>query len=85
MSEKVDFHYRQCPGCAYDFVTGEGRRSCNWHDCPYLPEELRVICPRCNYNFATHDGNAECGDPPSCEWSKAAAVHVANARRLRSS
>jgi hypothetical protein len=59
--------YRQCPGCDYDFLTGEGTKSCSWYDCPYLPEELKVFCPACNYNFATGEGVAWCGgDPPSC-------------------
>jgi hypothetical protein len=37
--------FSQCPGCGYDFATGEGERSCAWGDCPYLPEELDVFCP----------------------------------------
>jgi hypothetical protein len=59
----------QCPGCVYNFVTGEGARRCSWYDCPYLPEEYKVFCPACNYNFATGEGGPECSDPPTCEWS----------------
>lgn len=61
-SKQPRFAYRQCPGCAYDFLTGEGTKSCGWYDCPYLPEELKVFCPACNYNFATGEGVACCGD-----------------------
>ena len=72
--------FRQCPGCSYDFITGEGFRSCAWGDCPYLPEELKVMCPACNFNFATGEGNPHCGDPPTCQW---AAEGYANAARAR--
>jgi hypothetical protein len=34
--------FRQCPGCGFDFATGEGERSCSSGDCPNLPEELTV-------------------------------------------
>jgi hypothetical protein len=49
--------FSQCPGCGYDFATGEGERSCAWGDCPYLPEELDVFCPQCRLNFLTMEGN----------------------------
>lgn len=81
--DDLTFHYRQCPGCSYNFETGAGRRSCNWVDCPYLPEELKVFCPRCNFNFATGEGVAECGDPPSCDWAAQGRQHVANVVRFR--
>ncbi|MGZ4103633.1 MAG: hypothetical protein ACXVQY_01620 [Actinomycetota bacterium] len=81
-SEK-DPVFRQCPGCSYDFITGEGSRSCGWYDCPYLPEELKVVCPACNYNFATREGNPHCGtDPPTCEWAIEGYKHVRAAHRL---
>lgn len=73
--------FRQCPGCSYDFITGEGSRSCNWYDCPYLPEEYKVFCPMCNYNFATREGVPECSDPPSCEWAKEGYAHARAARK----
>ena len=59
----------QCPGCSFNFVTGEGTRSCNWSECPYLPEEYKVFCPECYYNFATGEGNPRCSDPPTCDWA----------------
>jgi hypothetical protein len=61
--------FRQCPGCSYDFITGEGIRNCSWYECPYLPEEYKVFCPECNYNFATGEGRSGCTDPPSCDWA----------------
>lgn len=72
--------FRQCPGCSYDFVTGEGTRSCGWYDCPYLPEEFKVFCPACNYNFATGEGAPRCGDKPVCEWAKEGYAHARNVR-----
>jgi hypothetical protein len=75
--------YRQCPGCDYDFVTGEGTKSCGWYDCPYLPEELKVFCPACNYNFATGEGTTWCGDPPSCLWALEGYQNAENARRFQ--
>ena len=38
--------FTSCPGCSYDFSTGDGNRSCSWGECPYLPEELDVYCPK---------------------------------------
>lgn len=73
--------FRQCPGCSYDFVTGEGSRACGWYDCPYLPEELKVLCPECNYNFATGEGRPRCTDPPSCDWAVAGFRHAGEAKR----
>ena len=61
--------FRRCPGCGYNFLTGEGRRRCSWYDCPYLPEDLKVFCPMCNYNFYTGEGLPHCSDPPTCEWA----------------
>lgn len=74
--------FRQCPGCSYDFLTGEGSRACGWFDCPYLPEELTVFCPACNFNFATGEGDPHCGDLATCEWAEAGFRHAQNARRL---
>lgn len=76
------FAFRQCPGCSYDFITGEGTRSCSWYDCPYLPEGLNVFCPACNYNFATGEGAPRCTDPPTCEWSTEGYKHAENARKF---
>lgn len=70
--------FRQCPGCHYDFVTGEGDRSCNWFDCPYLPDDLKVFCPGCNYNFVTGEGDPHCSDPPSCDWAQEGFRHAAH-------
>lgn len=79
---KKAFAFQPCPGCNYDFVTGEGRRYCSWYDCPYLPEGLKVFCPECNYNFATHEGNPHCGDPPTCEWAVHGYRNAGAARRF---
>lgn len=70
---------RICPGCNWDFLTGEGTKACGWFDCPYLSEELKVFCPACNYNFYTGNGAPGCGDPPECEWS---VDGIARARRI---
>jgi hypothetical protein len=71
--------FRQCPFCTYDFVTGEGRRSCHYYECPYLPEELDARCPVCLFNFAANDGAPACGDPPDCEFAREVAPQrVAN-------
>jgi len=66
----------QCPGCSYNFVTGEGPRQCSWYECPYLPEEYKVFCPDCNYNFATGEGRSACSDPPTCDWAVAGYEHA---------
>ena len=58
--------FRQCAGCGYDFVTGEGERSCAWSACPYLPTALDPTCPVCNYNFATDEGQPHCADFATC-------------------
>ena len=75
--------FRRCDGCTYDFQTGEGRRSCTWYACPYLPDTLDVFCPECNYNFYTKVGNPRCSDPPTCghavigwEHAERAAAHA---------
>jgi hypothetical protein len=70
----------QCPGCSFDFITGEGTRSCAWYDCPYLPEEYKVFCPSCNYNLATGEGAAHCDDFVGCEWAVAGREHAKLAR-----
>jgi hypothetical protein len=71
----------QCPGCSYDFVTGEGLRNCGWYECPYLPEELKVFCPRCNFNFATGEGDPWCSERPSCEFAKEGYAHARLAKQ----
>ena len=63
--------FRQCAGCEFDFVTGEGERSCNWGACPYLPAALDPTCPVCNYNFATDEGRPHCGNLATCEEAAA--------------
>src|SRR6266536_785418 len=75
--EEPQIAFRQCPGCEYDFVEGTGARSCGWYDCPYLPEELKVLCPDCNYNFATGEGSPWCADPPDCGWAAEGRQHAA--------
>lgn len=71
--------FTQCAGCRYNFMTGEGTRSCNWYECPVLPEEYKVFCPECNYNFVTGEGSPRCTDPPTCEWSVEGYKHAASA------
>lgn len=71
----------QCPGCNYDFVTGEGTRRCTWYECPYLPEAYKVFCPECNHNFATGEGAPHCGDTPTCEWAVAGYQHAKLAKK----
>ena len=70
----------QCPGCNYNFITGEGIRSCGWYECPYLPEEYKVFCPFCNFNFATGEGEPHCHDLSTCESARAGYEHAALAR-----
>ena len=82
-SETRPLAFRRCPGCDFDFVTGTGRKACGWYDCPYLPEELKVMCPACNYNFATGEGTPECGEPPSCSWSVEGYEHAETARQFQ--
>lgn len=65
----------QCSGCSYDFVTGDGVRRCSWYECPYLPQDFKVICPDCDYNFATGEGEMRCSDPPTCD-RKAGFAHA---------
>ncbi len=72
--------FRQCPGCGFDLVTGDGVRSCSWGACPYLPEELDVFCPNCRFNLFTMEGNPQCGRPGVCEHSAESRSHVANLR-----
>ena len=73
--------FTQCPGCAYDFATGEGERSCAWGDCPYLPPELDVFCPQCRFNLLTMEGSPPCADPLSCAHSAEPMSHVEKMRR----
>ena len=72
--------FRQCPGCGFDFASGEGERSCSWGDCPYLPEELNVFCDQCRFNFFTMEGNPPCEDPLTCAHSAEPRSHVENLR-----
>ena len=58
--------FRHCPGCGFDFATGDGERSCSWGDCPYLPDELSVFCDTCRFNLFTMEGNPSCEDPLHC-------------------
>lgn len=60
----------QCPSCSWDLGTGEGRRSCFYGDCPYLPEALQLHCPTCWYDFATNEGQPGCADPPTCAFAR---------------
>lgn len=71
----------RCYRCSYNFLTGQGRRNCNWHDCPYLSEDLKVRCPRCEYNLFTGEGVPHCGDPPVCEWAATRQRRLAEAVR----
>lgn len=80
--ESASFH--RCPGCDYDFLTGEGHRACNWYQCPYLPDDFDVFCPECNYNFWLGEGNPRCSDPPSCDHAKVGYEHAARAEALAS-
>ena len=72
--------FRQCPGCGFDFATGEGERSCSWGECPYLPEELNVFCDTCRFNFFTMEGNPSCEDPLDCPEAAEPLAHVENLR-----
>jgi len=72
--------FRQCPGCGFDFASGEGERSCSWGDCPYLPEELNVFCDQCRFNFFTMEGNPPCEDPLTCAEAAEPRSHVENLR-----
>jgi hypothetical protein len=72
--------FRQCPGCHFDFGSGEGQRSCAWGDCPYLPEELDVYCPNCRFNFFTMEGNPPCEDPLTCPHGVEPRRHIENLR-----
>jgi hypothetical protein len=72
--------FRKCPGCGFDFVSGEGERSCSWGDCPYLPEELNIFCDRCRFNFFTMEGNPPCEDPLTCSDAAEPRSHVENLR-----
>ena len=72
--------FRQCPGCGFDFASGEGERSCSWGDCPYLPEELNVFCDQCRFNFFTMEGNPSCEDPLTCAHAVESRAHVENLR-----
>jgi hypothetical protein len=58
--------FRKCPGCRYDFATGEGERSCSWGECPYVPEAIDVFCAYCRFNYHTMEGNPSCEDPMTC-------------------
>jgi hypothetical protein len=72
--------FRKCPGCSYDFATGEGDRSCSWGECAYLPEELDVFCEGCRFDYFTMEGNPTCDDPLTCEHAAVPLANVANYR-----
>jgi hypothetical protein len=72
--------FRRCSGCGFDFATGEGVRSCEWGDCPYLPAELDVYCDTCRFNLFTGEGNPSCQDPYACEHAVEPLSHVENVR-----
>src|SRR6185369_7264661 len=59
--------FRTCPGCSYNFATGDGEHSCSYGECAYLPEELDVFCESCRFNYLTMEGNPKCEDPMTCE------------------
>ncbi len=73
--------FQSCEQCEYDFRTDEGERSCNYGECPALPEALDVWCPTCRYNFMIRDGNPECGETPSCEFARTTARERVRALR----
>ena len=73
--------FRKCPGCGYDLATGEGQRSCNYFDCPYLPDELNVFCDYCRFDYLTMEGNPSCEEPAICEHGIQARANVANVLR----
>lgn len=75
-----DGQVRKCPGCGFDFATGEGERSCAWGECPYLPEDLDVFCSYCRFNYFTMEGNSPCEDPMTCPHGVEPFKHVANMR-----
>jgi hypothetical protein len=72
--------FSRCPGCAFDFATGEGERSCTWGECPHLPAELDVFCSQCRFDFVTMEGNPPCPEPLTCEYALAPMSHVENMR-----
>lgn len=72
--------FQKCPGCGYDFATGEGDLACDYCVCPYLPEELEVLCPWCCFNFFTLEGNSPCENPLECEHGEEPRSHLANLR-----
>jgi hypothetical protein len=72
--------FRQCPGCGFDFATGDGEKSCSWGACPYLPEALDVFCAYCRFNFFTMEGNSPCEDPLHCDHAVEPLSHIENMR-----
>ena len=72
--------FRTCPGCSYDFATGEGEHSCSYGECAYLPEELDVRCEGCGFNYYTMEGNPPCDDPMACDHRVEPLAHVENYR-----
>lgn len=81
MDRWLDF--QTCPGCSYDFATGDGEMSCDYGECPYLPEALKVMCPQCMYDFITDEGNPSCVDPATCEHGADARANVENVLRWK--
>ncbi len=72
--------FRKCPGCGYDFATGEGERSCSWGECPYLPEAIDAFCAYCRFNYFTMEGNPSCEDPMTCPHGVEPLSHIENLR-----
>ena len=73
--------FTKCTHCSYDFVTGEGERTCNYGACAYLPEELDVTCPTCNHNFVTRETRRACEGGEPCDFAlNEAPQRVANVR-----
>ncbi len=75
--------FTACPGCTYDFATGEGNRSCHWAECPYMPAELDVFCAWCRFDFLTMEGNPPCEDQMTCEHGVEPRSHVPNLVRWK--
>jgi len=78
--EKRWLNFIECANCNYDIATGEGERSCNYGDCAYLPEELKVVCDSCQFNWYTMEGDKRCEGGTVCEEGKAALANVENVK-----
>lgn len=76
-------NFRKCPGCAYDFATGEGEKACNYYECAYLPADLNVFCDYCRFDYYTMEGNPSCEDPMTCPHGEEPRSHLQNVRKWR--